>query len=97
MEIRVFAEKDAPDVITLWTQVFGYDASHNDPALTIRKKLDVQRELFFVAVEQGRPVGTIMGGYDGHRGWMYSVAVDPQFRRRGRTDAGPASGTGPCG
>jgi ribosomal protein S18 acetylase RimI-like enzyme len=24
-----------------------------------------------------------MGGYDGHRGWMYSLAVDPRFRRQG--------------
>jgi ribosomal protein S18 acetylase RimI-like enzyme len=83
MEIRVFTEKDAPEVIALWTRVFGYAAPHNDPATAIRKKLAVQRDLFFVATEEGRLVGTVMGGYDGHRGWMYSLAVDPQFRRRG--------------
>ncbi len=83
MEIRTFAEKDTPAVIALWTQVFGYDAPHNDPATAIRRKLAVQRELFFVADVDGQVVGTIMGGYDGHRGWMYSLAVDPQFRNRG--------------
>ena len=28
-------------------------------------------------------VGTIMAGYDGHRGWIYSVAVSPSHRRQG--------------
>ena len=83
MEIRAFTEKDAPDVIDLGTKVFGYDAPHNNPATAIGKKPAVQRELFFVAVEAGQVVGTIMGGYDGHRGWMYSLAVDSQFRRHG--------------
>lgn len=83
MEVRTFAEKDAPDVMALWTSVFGYDAPHNDPATSIRNKMAVQPELFFVAVADGRLVGTVMGGYDGHRGWMYSLAVAPEFRRRG--------------
>mgnify|MGYP000851214409 CR=1 FL=1 len=41
------------------------------------------RDLFFVADINGSIVGTVMGGYDGHRGWVYSVAVDPGYRRRG--------------
>ncbi|NDC71656.1 MAG: GNAT family acetyltransferase, partial [Betaproteobacteria bacterium] len=36
--------------------------------------------LFFVAVEGKEVIGTIMAGYDGHRGWLYSVAVDPKRR-----------------
>lgn len=83
MDIRAFAEQDAPEVIALWSSVFGYDSPHNEPSLAIRKKLAVQDDLFFVAAEHGRVVGTVMGGYDGHRGWMYSLAVAPEFRRRG--------------
>jgi ribosomal protein S18 acetylase RimI-like enzyme len=45
--------------------------------------LAVERDLFFVAAVDGAVVGTVMGGYDGHRGWVYSVAVDPRHRRRG--------------
>jgi ribosomal protein S18 acetylase RimI-like enzyme len=48
----------------------------------IRHKLAVQRELFLVARLDGRLVGTVPGGYDGHRGWVYSVAVRPDLRRR---------------
>jgi ribosomal protein S18 acetylase RimI-like enzyme len=63
--------------------VFAYDAPHNEPASVIRDKVAFQGDLFFVAVGEGEVVGTIMGGYDGHRGWVYSLAVRPAFRRRG--------------
>jgi ribosomal protein S18 acetylase RimI-like enzyme len=83
MDIRPFRESDEADVIALWADVFAYPAAHNDPATVIRHKLAVQRELFFVAVLDGAVVGTVMGGYDGHRGWIYSLAVRPEVRRRG--------------
>jgi ribosomal protein S18 acetylase RimI-like enzyme len=83
MDIRPFEEADAAAVIALWRSVFAYPAPHNDPARIIRDKLTVQRELFFVARLDGALVGTVMGGYDGHRGWVYSLAVEPQARRRG--------------
>lgn len=82
-EIRRFDDADYPCVVALWTEVFSYAASHNDPRRIIRDKLALQRELFYVAVLDGHVVGTVMGGYDGHRGWIYSLAVRGQFRRRG--------------
>ncbi len=82
MEIRVFHESDETEVISLWTQVFAYPEPRNDPAAVIRRKFAAQRNLFFVAVDEGKMVGTVMGGYDGHRGWIYSLAVDPAHRRQ---------------
>jgi ribosomal protein S18 acetylase RimI-like enzyme len=70
-------------VVGLWKNVFGYEAAHNNPGLAIDKKLEVDDELFFVAVVDAAVVGTIMAGYDGHRGWLYSLAVDPLHRRQG--------------
>lgn len=49
----------------------------------INRKLSVQRELFFVAIDAGELIGTAMGGWDGHRGWVYYVAVRDGARRRG--------------
>src|SRR5215472_8454775 len=83
MDIRPFHESDQPDVIALWTEVFGYTAAYNRPEAVIRQKLAVQRELFLVARLDGRLAGTVLGGYDGHRGWVYSLAVRPELRRRG--------------
>jgi ribosomal protein S18 acetylase RimI-like enzyme len=70
-------------VITLWQEVFGYEAAHNKPELVIDHKVAFGDELFFVATEGESVVGTVMAGYDGHRGWIYSVAVSPTRRRRG--------------
>lgn len=70
-------------VVALWEAVFGYDAPHNAPALAIDQKVAVDDGLFFVAVVDGVVVGTIMAGYDGHRGWLYSLAVTPDRRHQG--------------
>ncbi len=70
-------------VIALWEAVFGYEAAHNRPGLVIDQKLAVADQLFFVAVAGPVVVGTIMAGYDGHRGWIYLVAVAPDHRRQG--------------
>jgi ribosomal protein S18 acetylase RimI-like enzyme len=83
MEIRLYHESDESAVVALWKDVFAYREPRNDPATVIRQKLACQRELFFVAVLDGAVVGTVMGGYDGHRGWVYSLAVCPEMRRRG--------------
>lgn len=83
MEVRPFDESDEPNVVALWSEVFGYTEPRNNPTSVIRQKLALQRDLFFVAVLDGTLVGTVMGGYDGHRGWIYSLAVSPTFRQRG--------------
>jgi hypothetical protein len=83
VQIRVFRESDERAVIELWRAVSPSAAPHNDPATAIRLKLAVDPELFFVADVDGTIAGTIMGGYDGHRGWIYSVAVSAAHRRKG--------------
>ena len=83
IEIREFIEADKDSVLSLWTEVFGYDAPHNDPVGSIAKKTSRDPDLFLVASESGRVVGTVMGGYDGHRGWVYSLAVDKCLLHRG--------------
>lgn len=81
--VRVFGEGDAAAVAALWREVFPDDPPHNAPELVIAQKRACQPELFFVAEAGGAVVGTLMAGYDGHRGWLYAVAVGPRHRRRG--------------
>jgi acetylornithine/N-succinyldiaminopimelate aminotransferase len=71
------------EVVSLWKAVFSYDAAHNTPTLAIDKKLATGDQLFFVALAANAVVGTIMAGYDGHRGWLYSVATHPSQQRSG--------------
>lgn len=75
--------KHRSQVIDLWQAVFGYEAAHNSPEVSIEKKIKNKDGLFFVAEIGQRVIGTIMAGYDGHRGWIYSIAVDPQHQKQG--------------
>ncbi len=78
------APRHRAGVIALWRATFHYGTPHNEPELALQKKLEVDDQLLFVASdEQGHVTGTAMGGYDGHRGWIYSVAVAEGCRRRG--------------
>lgn len=74
---------DRAQVISLWRTVFGYETAHNEPSLAIAKKLEANDHMLFVAAMEGRLIGTAMAGYDGHRGWLYAVAVHPDHRRSG--------------
>lgn len=81
--IRPFRDTDQDNVIKLWDKVFPEAPSHNNPARDIRTKREVQPELFLVALLEDQIVGTAMAGFDGHRGWVYYLGVDPEFQRRG--------------
>jgi ribosomal protein S18 acetylase RimI-like enzyme len=80
--IRRFEADDEAAVGALW-QRCGLTRPWNDPSKDIARKLGVQRELFLVGAENGRIVAAVMAGYDGHRGSVNYLAVDPQCRRRG--------------
>lgn len=82
MEIRPYREADETQVIALW-QACGLVVPWNDPARDIARKLEVGRDLFLVAVLDTRIVGTVMAGYEGHRGWINYLAIAPELRRRG--------------
>jgi ribosomal protein S18 acetylase RimI-like enzyme len=82
IEIRPFRIEDADTVLELWQSV-GMTRPGGNPRADIRKKLRHSPESFFVGLHEGRVVATVMAGYDGHRGWVYSLAVRPELQRRG--------------
>ena len=82
MEIRKFRSRDREPLIQLWKTVFPDDPAHNEPSSVLEAKLKVD-DLIFVVEQEGGIVGACIAGYDGHRGWLYAVAVEPEYRRRG--------------
>jgi ribosomal protein S18 acetylase RimI-like enzyme len=82
VEIRPFAPVDEDAVVDLW-QRCALLRPWNDPRKDIQRKLTTQAELFLVGDLQGSIVATIMAGYDGHRGWVNYLAVDPAHRSKG--------------
>jgi ribosomal protein S18 acetylase RimI-like enzyme len=81
--IRSYSTEDLAGVTALWQLVFPSNSPWNIPEEDIQRKLRVQPDLFLVAILDDTLVGTTMAGFDGHRGWVYYVAVHPDYRRKG--------------
>ncbi len=82
MNIRAFRAEDESAVVALWGRC-GLVRPWNDPRKDIARKLDVQPELFLVGLEGHVVVATAMAGYEGHRGWVNYLAVEPSRQRQG--------------
>ena len=82
MDIRAFQSSDQPAVILLWEKC-DLLRSWNDPAKDIRRKLEIQPEMFIVGVLNEELVATAMAGYEGHRGWVNYLAVAPEHQGKG--------------
>ncbi len=86
--LRVFLPEDAAALIQLW-QRCGLTRPWNDPAQDIARKLADSPELLAVLTlaapgqGAGALVGSVMAGYDGHRGWINYLAVAPEYQRQG--------------
>jgi ribosomal protein S18 acetylase RimI-like enzyme len=87
MSIRQVTSSDTEVVVDLWRLVFPEYGDplrpHRDVRASVARKLDFGDGLFWLAEAHGCVVGTIMAGYDGHRGWIYSLGVHPEARRTG--------------
>ena len=79
MHIRPFRPTDQPAVIALWTTC-GLVRSWNDPVKDIARKLTVQPELFLVGELDHEIVAAGMFGFDGIRGWVHYLAVEPNHQ-----------------
>ncbi|PTY38801.1 GNAT family acetyltransferase [Saccharospirillum sp. MSK14-1] len=82
MQIRPFQEADRAAVIQLW-QDCGLTVPWNDPNKDIDRKCQVGADLFLVGETNGKLIASVMGGYEGHRGWVNYLAVDPNHQGQG--------------
>jgi ribosomal protein S18 acetylase RimI-like enzyme len=81
--IRAYQDIEKQAVGDLWRIVFPGAPPWNEPEQDIQRKMTVQLELFLVAHVGGQLAGTVMAGFDGHRGWIHLRAVSPEQRRSG--------------
>jgi len=80
--IRQYLPDDQIAVIELW-QKCNLTRPWNNPEMDIYRKVKVNPELFLVGVINNRIVATVMGGYEGHRGWVNYLAVEPDYQQKG--------------
>jgi ribosomal protein S18 acetylase RimI-like enzyme len=81
--IRSYSTNDFNDVKMLWQAVFANNERWRAPEFAIPAKMTTQPDLFLVAADGDRVIGTVMAGYDGVRGWFHAVAVLPAYQGRG--------------
>ncbi len=82
MLIRQYSADNENAIIELW-QRCGLTRPWNDPRKDIARKLKVNPELFLVGFVNGKVAASAVAGYEGHRGWVNYLAVDPDFQRKG--------------
>lgn len=82
VRLRTYRDGDEAAVLALWGAT-GIGRPWLDLPAEIREKRRRDRALFLVAVAAGRVVGAVMGAYDGRRGWVYHLAVEPVQQQAG--------------
>jgi len=82
LSIAPIGDADVADVIALW-QLCGLTRPWNDPAADIALARRGPNSTVLIGRDGGAMIATAMVGHDGHRGWVYYVAVDPARREKG--------------
>lgn len=82
MEIRPYENKYKDSVVALWKEC-NLVVPQNDPEKDIERKLKVDPDLFLIGIKGDEIVASVMGGYEGHRGWVNYLAVKPSEQRKG--------------
>ena len=82
LAIADIRDADVAPVIALW-QACGLTRPWNDPAADIALARREPNSTILIGRDDGAIVATAMVGYDGHRGWVYYVATDPDRRAKG--------------
>lgn len=80
--IRPLGDPDVEQVVSLWHAV-DLTRPWNDPYRDIARARAVWPDLLLVAADGDRVVGSVMAGYDGHRGWLYYLASASDRRGEG--------------
>ena len=82
LQLGSYQESDEAAVVDLW-RACGLLVPWNDPIKDIQCKLRVQGDMFLVGLLGTQLVAAVMAGYEGHRGWINYLAIDPGYRKSG--------------
>jgi ribosomal protein S18 acetylase RimI-like enzyme len=80
--VTLATSSDAPAVIALW-EACNLTRPWNDPLADFALALKTPSSTIVVVLDGDIVTGTVMVGFDGHRGWVYYLAAHPDWQRRG--------------
>lgn len=82
-EIVTYQDRHFKEIKSLWEEAFPNDAPWNVADASIAEKRRFQPDLMLVALDGEQVCGSVMAGYEGHRGWISRIAVRRSHRGRG--------------
>ena len=82
MQIRTYQNSDENAFVQLWKDC-GLVVPWNNPRTDIERKLKENSEEIIIGEIENKIMASAIVGYDGHRGWVYYLAVHPKYQRRG--------------
>jgi ribosomal protein S18 acetylase RimI-like enzyme len=83
VSVRRYRPGDYGDVLRLWNRAGGIHVSPSDSSSELERARKRDPDLFLVAEVAGRAVGVVLGRFDGRRGWINHLAVEPELQGRG--------------
>ena len=83
IQTREFVIDDYDAAIELWQKVEGLDVAEGDDRETIQRFLERNCGLRRIATAESKIIGAVLCGHDGRRGYIYHLAVAPEFHGRG--------------
>ena len=82
IKIETFSMQHYQEVLELWKRA-GIDVGSSDSKEEITLILERNPELFLVGKEQEKIIAVVIGAFDGRRGYIHHLAVDPDYQKRG--------------
>jgi ribosomal protein S18 acetylase RimI-like enzyme len=82
MEIEDFTMPYYDEVLSLWKRV-GLSIGFSDEKAEVQRMLERNRGLLLIGKVNNKVIGVVEGGYDGRRGYVHHLAIDPEFQKRG--------------
>ena len=82
MKIEKFTMESYEDIVELWRKS-GISVGSTDTRDEIERMLQRNPNLFLIGKIDNKVIGAVMGGFDGRRGYVHHLAIDPEYQRRG--------------
>ncbi|MFW9773447.1 MAG: GNAT family N-acetyltransferase [Candidatus Heimdallarchaeota archaeon] len=82
MKIEKFTIEDYENVVQLWKKT-NLTITSSDSREEVERMLKWNPEFFLICKIDEKIIGVVMGGFDGRRGYVHHLAIDPKYQRKG--------------
>jgi ribosomal protein S18 acetylase RimI-like enzyme len=82
MKIEKFTMELYEEIVLLWRKA-GISVGSSDTREELERVLQRNPDLFLIGKIHKKIVGVVIGGFDGRRGYVHHLAVDPDYQKKG--------------